>query len=322
MTDPNSLDFTVPDPWGDLPGYALNALSPEERSRVEDLLESSAEARDELRDYMEAAENLSLMATQAYPSDRVRMLLLAQADRDIHLIDVAREEARSMRPRRSLTVGAVLRPARIAYAGTAAALIAVIAIAVIFGIENSRLDSDVDLLRSDVEAQVAQVAELRTIVEATTAQFASQDADVARLTAVNVALNEALQNQQWLTYVTQNREFRVPNYFVGSSQAPEANGTLAIKNFDDQAVFLVSGLPPAPDKYQYVLSLVRNGVAEGIATFQVNEAGMAKVEFELPNNIVQYESAVVSLESTDSTMNDGITVLSGPEFMTASESPR
>ena len=49
MTDPNSLDFTVPDPWGDLPAYALNALSPDERARVDALLEVSVEARNELR---------------------------------------------------------------------------------------------------------------------------------------------------------------------------------------------------------------------------------------------------------------------------------
>jgi hypothetical protein len=60
----------------------------------------------------------------------------------------------------------------------------------------------------------------------------------------------------------------------------------------------VSGLPSAPDNYQYVLSLVRDGVQEAVANFQVNEAGMVKVDFELPNNIVQYESATVSLEPT------------------------
>ena len=324
MTDQDRFDFSFPDPWGDLPGYALNALNPDEMSRVEALLESSAEARDELRSYMEAAENLSLMAADAEPSDHVRMLLLAQADRDIHLIEVARQEAHLMRPRRSLRsrmAGAVLRPASIAYAGTAAAVFAVIAIAVIFGMENSRLDSEIGTLRSDVQVELAQVAELRSLVEGTNAQFASRDAEVARLTAVNAALNEALQNQQWLTYVTQNREFRVPNYFVGSPEAPEASGTLAIKNFDDQAVFLVSGLPPAPVKYQYVLSLIRDGVPEPVATSQVNEAGMAKVDFELPNGIAQYESAVVSLEMAPNEFDGDVATLAGTEFMTASETP-
>lgn len=325
MTDPNILDLSIPDPWGDLPGYALNALNPDERARVDALLATSSEAREELRCYMEAAENLSLMAAQAEPSDHVRMLLLAQVDRDIHLIDVAREESRSMRPRpalRSRIVGAVLRPAGIAYAGTAAALISVIAIAVIFGMENARLDSEVELLRSDVQVELAQVAELRSLFEGINAQFASQDEDVARLTAVNAALNEALQNQQWLTYVTQNREFRVPDYFVGGTEAPEASGMLALRNFGDQAVFLVSGLPPAPENYQYVLSLVRSSVPEAVATFQVNEAGMAKVEFELPDNIVQYDSATVSLEPTGSVIDGEVTAPSGPEFMKASETPR
>ena len=80
MTDPSNLDFTVPDPWGDLAGYALNALSPEERLRVEQLLETSQEARDELRRFMEATENLSHLAGDTEPSYRVKRLLMAQVE--------------------------------------------------------------------------------------------------------------------------------------------------------------------------------------------------------------------------------------------------
>jgi hypothetical protein len=322
MTDPDSLDFTVPDPWGDLPAYALNALSPEERSRVDALLEISPEARDELRRLLEATENLSHLIPQVEPSGDIRQSLLAQADMDIRLIDVAREDARSVRPPGQVTVftRALFRPINIAYAGTAAALIAVIGIAVIFGMENSRLESDVNDLQAAIEAEQVQVAELRSLVNDTTARFASQDAEVARLTAVNAGLNEAFKNQQWLTYVTQNSEFRVPNYFVGGPQAPEANGTLAVKNFDDQAVFLVSGLPPAPDDYQYMLSLVHGGVPEAVATFQVNEAGMAKVDFTLSSSIDLYEGAIVSLEPMVNAAGGEVTVISGPEIMTASES--
>jgi hypothetical protein len=149
-----------------------------------------------------------------------------------------------MAPRRSRTGGALLQPASVAYAA-AAVVISVIAIAVIFGMENARLDTELSSLRSDVEVEQAQVAELRTLVEGTNAQFATQDIEVARLTAVNAALNKTLQNQQWLTYVTQNRELRIPNYFVGGPQAPEASGTLALKNFGDQAVLPVSGLRSA-----------------------------------------------------------------------------
>ncbi len=315
MTDPNSLDFTVPDPWGDLPGYALNALTPDERARVDALLETSPEARDELRRYMEAAESLADLSPAVEPSDRVRKLLLAQVDSDIHLMDVAREDARSVLPQKTPLLRTLLKPARVAYAGTAAALISVVAIAVIFGVENSRLNSEVVQLRDDVETEIAELATLRESVEDAQAKFAVQDAEVARLTAVNAALNDALRDQQWLTFVTQNKEYRVPEYLEGSAQAPEANGTLAVKNFDDLAVFLVSSLPPAPEGYQYMLSLVRDGVPDPVATFQVNEAGMARVEFKLPDNIVQYERAVVTLEQ----LNGDVEVLSGPEVMSASD---
>lgn len=316
MTDPNSLEFTVPDPWGDLPGYALNALTADERARVEALVESSPEARDELRRYMEAAENLGKLAREAEPSARVRRLLLAQVDSDIHLMDVAREDARSVLPIRTSIFSALIKPARIAYAGTAAALISVVAIAVVFGLENSRLNSEVGDLRTVVETELAEVDDLRVSVNDMSAQFAEQDVEVARLIAVNAALNEALKDQQWLTYVTQNREYRVPEYLEGSSAAPEANATLAVKNFDDPAVLLVSSLSPAPEGYQYVLSLVRDGVPDPVATFQVNEAGMARVEFDLPDNIVQYESVFVTLEP----LNGDMDTLSGSEVLIASES--
>lgn len=314
MTDPNSLDFTVPDPWGDIPGYALNALSPDEKARVDALLEISPEARDELRRYQEAAENLSYLAGETEPSQRVRRLLMAQVDSDLHLMDVARKEAESVRPPKTPVLKMLLRPARVAYAGTAAALISVLAIAVIFGLENSRLNSEVGELREEVDAELAAVQELRQSIEQANAQFAERDAEVARLTAVNAALNEAVKNQQWLTSVTQNREYRVANYLEGSDQTQEANGTLTVKNFDDPAVLLVSSLPPAPEGYEYRLSLVREGVPESVATFQVNEAGMARVEFELPDNIVQYESVIVTLERQD---ND-VQTLSGPEVLSAS----
>lgn len=316
MTDPNSLEFTVPDPWGDLPGYALNALSSEERARVDALLETSPEAREELRQFMEAAENLSKLAQEAVPSARVRRLLLAQADSDLHLIGVAQEEARSVLPLKKPVLKAFLKPARLAYAGTAAAVISVVAIAVIFGLENSRLNSDVVQLKDVVEVELSDVDELRVSVEDMRALFAEQDAEVARLTAVNAAMNEALKDQQWLTYVTQNREYRVPEYLQGGPQAPEAYATLAVKNFDDPAVLLVTGLPPAPEGYQYMLSLVRDELPDSVATFQVNEAGMARVEFQLPNNIVQYESVVVTLEAIDG----DVEVLSGLQVMTAAES--
>ncbi len=318
MTDPNSLDFTVPDPWGDLAGYALNALSPDERARVDALLESSPEARDELRRFMEAAENLSYFAPDAEPSARVRRRLLAQADSDLHLMSVAQQEARSVQPKRTPVLQRILRPARVAYAGTAAALISVIAIAVIFGLENSRMDSEVEQLRAEVDAELAAVAALRDSIEQTNAQFVEQDAEVARLTAVNAALNEALENLQWLTYVTQNNEYRVPSYLEGSSEAPEASAILTVKNFDDPAVLLVSSLPPAPQGYEYMLSLVRDGMPESVASFQVNEAGMARVEFMLPDNIIQYESVIVTLERQDNEVES----LSGPEVLSAAGAQR
>ena len=320
MTDSDSFDLSIPDPWGDLPAYALNALNAEERARVEELLKVSREAREELRQYLEMAESLGILADRAdlAPPERVRANLLAQVDSDIHLMDVAREDARSVQPTRIAAFQGIFRSFRVAYAGTAAVLVSVLGIALFFGVENSRLGSEVEQLRMDREADRVLVADLKQSMDEASAQFDAQEAEVARLNAVNAGLNEALKNQQWLTYVTQNREFRVPNYFVGGPGAPEANGTLAVKNFDDLAVFLVSGLPPAPDGFQYGLMLMRDGMPEQVATFQVNEAGQARVEFELPGNINQFESATVVLNPVDPSSPN----VTGLEVMQVSQTNR
>jgi hypothetical protein len=303
MTDLNSLQDLYDSPWDDLPAYALNALDRPERARVDALLRRSAEARAELEQYLKTVESLGLLARQIEPPARVRENLVAQADRDIHLMNVARREARSAVPTFRQRVGEWLRPARVASAGAAAALIAAVGIAAYLWMDNSRLNSEAGDLRSEVAATSARYDELAGQVESSGAELAAQQDEVARLTAVNAAMNEALKNQQWLTYVTNSREFRVPNWLVGGPEAPEANGSLAVKYFDDAAVLLVSGLPPAPSGYQYMLWLVREGVPEPIASFQVNEAGMARVEFDLPGNINLYESVVVSRELSSEVIN-------------------
>lgn len=303
MSDINRLEDPYDSPWDDLPAYALNALTKAERARVEALLRRSAEARAELEQYLKSVEGLGLLARQVEPPARVREGILAQAERDVHLMNIARQEARSATPRFGERIAGWLRPARVAYAGAAAGIIAIVGIAVIFGMENSRLNSEVDGLREQVAAESERYEDLERSVQVSSTQVASQEDEVARLTAVNAALNEALKNQQWLTYVTNSREFEVPNWLVGGPEAPEANGTLAVRYFDDAAVFLVSGLPPAEDGYQYMLWLVRGGTPEAVASFQVNEGGMARVEFELPDRAEVYESVLVSKEPISDSFN-------------------
>ena len=252
---------------------------------------------------MKTVEGLGRLANPVEPPTRVRESILTQADRDIHLMNVARQEAKSVLPTFRQRVAATFSPARIAYTGAAAAFVAVLGFAVVFGVQSSRLNSEVSGLREDLAAESARYHDLEETVQVTSQRFDDQEEEVARLTAVNAALNEALKNQQWLTYVTNSKEFSVPNWLVGSSDAPEANGTLAVKYLDDAAVLLVAGLPPAPDGFQYMLWLVKQGVPEPVASFQVNEGGMARVEFDLPSNINLYESVLVSREPTSETLN-------------------
>jgi hypothetical protein len=319
MTKPENTDSQNFSPREDLPAYALNALTADERRRVEAYLSQYPEAWEELVQYLEAVEHIGLNAPApaAELILQVRENIISQADRDIFLTRLAQKEARSARPGLGKRVfGAWLRPARVAYAGASAALMAVIGLSIVFGLENSQLKSEIDTLRTDISSESARLRDLRDSVEANSQLVASQESEVARLTAVNAALNEALKNQQWLTYVTENEQFRVSDLFTGGPQAPEATGTLSVnENSADQAVLLVMGLPPAPDGYQYQLWLVRDSVAEPMASFQVNAAGMARVEFILPTDINMYESAIVTRERTG--VED--TGMPGAQVMTASE---
>ena len=316
MTDLDNSDGINSSPREDLPAYALNAPTADERRRVEAYLRQDPEAWEELVQYLEAAEHVGAAVVSQDPPPRIREIILSQADRDIFLTHVAHEEALSVRPGMGDRLKVWLRPARMAYAGTSAALLAVISLSIVFGMENARLKSEVGDLRSEIAEELGQVQALRESVEANSLLVTSQESEVARLTAVNAALNEALKNQQWLTYVTQNEQFQVPNWFTGGPQAPEATGTLAVKSFSDEAVLLVTGLPPAPQGYQYTLWLVSSASTEPVASFQVNTAGMARVEFKLPSLTATYDSAIVTREP----MTEDDNGLPGAEVMSASDS--
>ena len=305
------------DPADDLAAYALGALTPEQRARVESLIERSAAARDELLEYLATAEAIGMAVPGLDPPPAVRAALIEQAGRDLRLMRLARKEARSARPRIPAGVMFWLRPWRMAYAGTTAMLLAVVAIVIVFGLENSRLNSEISEMRDEIRLELENVRALSEAVRENNEQVDLQGVEVARLTQVNAGLNEALRNQQWLTYVTNTRQFSVPNYFVGGPQAPEANGTLAVKNFDTQAVLLITGLKPAPEGYRYALWLTGESKSEAVAWFTVNAAGMARVEFELPDRIALYESAMITLERIDGASSRE----PGEEIMAAGESP-
>ena len=296
--------------WDDLPAYALDALTPEERAKVDRLISQSPEAFQTLMAYMETAERLSEFVSPLEPPASVREAILSGADRDIFLTRVARQDAKELEPAFFARLAGWLSPARVVYAGTSAALLAVIGIAIVFGLENSKLNSHVDTLRSEVAVELERMAELRDQVGTNNDQVQQQQLEIARLTTVNAALNQALKDQQWLTFVTGNRQYRVAEFLVGSTEHPEATGSLTVENFADTAVFLVGGLPTLTDDSQYILWLVGNGTADPVASFTVDEAGRARVEFTLPNNISAYDNVIVTMEPIDFDDQPGAQVMS------------
>ena len=134
--------------------------------------------------------------------------------------------------------------------------------------------------------------------------------EIIRLRGINASLQSALGDQRWLTYVTLNEEFLVPNWFTGGSSAPGADGQLAVRTVGNEAVFLVSGLPENRDGFEYRLWLQGLGEWKHATSFQVDESGSARVEFGLDMPISLYTSAVVTREQiTGAPIPNGVQVL-------------
>jgi len=121
-------------------GYALDALSPDERTSFEEHLATCADCRDELASFWEVTGSLAYAAAGPVPPPELRERLLASA----------RAERPNVVPirRRSWTTGA---------AAGAAAVAAVAAIAL--GLWGLSLSDDLDSTRSALDGQRA-VAEL------------------------------------------------------------------------------------------------------------------------------------------------------------------
>ena len=129
-------------------GYALDALEPDDRARAKELLERSAEARDELRALTEATAAMATAASGPAPPPGLR-------DR---ILDAARADRETVVPLASRR-----RPRLVPALGAVAAVAAVVAVAL--GVWGLSVSSDLD----DSRAALAQA-------QAAAAVLASPDA--------------------------------------------------------------------------------------------------------------------------------------------------
>jgi hypothetical protein len=301
MSDHDNMAGQVDPRFEDLPAYALGAVTLDERIRIEKLLAESADARADLAELLEGTDALAGALPDAAPPARLRRRILEAAARHAPAGFVAQRRPVTT-PRTGIAAFAIswLRPARMAYAGSGIALAAAIGVAAFFGVQTSRLGTQVDDLHARMSEEHAKVSALEESLVTTSEQAASQRAEMSRLSVANYALQDALRDQRWLTYVTVSEQYQVPNWFVGNSTAPAADAQLAVRSGGNEAVLMVNGLTQPPAGFTYQLYLFRDSdgerVGQRVTEVKVNEIGQARVEFVIPYSIWKYSSAVVRLE--------------------------
>ena len=274
----------------DLAAHALGALEDEENDRVLALLSESPAARAELRELLEGAEVLgrSLPAIQTPPGMKERLLAAAVLEMspaaDARLDEVQPTPVFSPADALKWVLG-IFKPARLAMATSAAALIVAAILAATFGRQTSDLRDEIHVL----ESELVQEKDSR-------AEMVSND-EVSRLRETNNALQEALRDQMWLTYVSNNQSWDASEWLTGGSTAPRAHATIVVKRGTQEAVLLVGGLDQLRPGENYQLWFTADGDMSPMASFEVDQAGTARVPFTFNRNIYDYDGAAVTVET-------------------------
>ena len=284
-------DGEKPNPaFEDLAAHALGLLDDEENERVLALLEVSAAARAELRELLEGAEVLgrSLPAVDTPPGMKERLLAAAAPAKT----PVAETRQAAVQPAPEFTSAdalkwllGIFRPARLAMATSVAVLIVAAVLAGIFANQTSDLRQETKQLMAEIRGLESERANMVS------------SAEVSTLRATNDALQEALRDQMWLTYVSNNQSWDASEWLTGGSSAPRAHATIVVKRGSQDAVLLVGGLNQLRPGEHYQLWFAADGKMMPMASFQVDQAGTARVPFTFSQNIYDYDGAAVTIES-------------------------
>ena len=326
MTDSNEIENSGElDPrFENFAAYILDALDDEEeRAAVEALVEADSAARAEFDELTEAATLLAIAVPPVAPPASLKARILELATGGTAPVITPTAPIPSIQIPRSTT-----RWSRIfqsGYAASAAAAVVVLVAVGALGIQNRRLGEEIDLLRTDLDAEAAAVvglhAELSAMLVdsetrvasmkgemdqmedefgATTAMVVHQEEMVSELATANAALREALRDQSWLTYVAMKEEFKVESWLADHQATSDASGIFAVRVIGNEAMFQVNGLEQPVDGFAYTLWLLGNGEPIAVTQFAISEIGSATVAFILPAPFFQYSSLVVTQERVDS----------------------
>jgi hypothetical protein len=122
---------------------------------------------------------------------------------------------------------------------------------------------------------------------------------VAELQAVNANLGQELSTQRAVMAEVTSPDVQAMK-IAGTETLPGAQGQLIANPVDDQAVLIVSGLPPLEPGLVYQFWLVQNGQLMRAGVFRADESGLGLLQVTTTTAIGSYEAMGVSVEPANS----------------------
>lgn len=314
--------------FDDIAAYALDALAPEERRQVDDLLARSDDARRELASMQEAAAAIAVAVPQAEPPISLKARLLISSGQKIPgalRVSESLNGAAAPDPGPARLPAAAKPRARpgwvtpVAAAGSIAAIAAAVVLAVLFGTRTQRLQNNLDSVTSQLAQGRAEMVSVQATMTSLQVELASdrertgaQEQQVSQLAEVNNALKSEIRDHRWVTYVTMNRNWDAPSWFRGSTETPGAQGQIIVSPQGDRGFLVIDGLPALPSGSVYKLWLFDASAKAAVADFDVNEVGYALVEFRMPALLGNFTNAAITRDVLTERQSPGIEVLSAP----------
>jgi anti-sigma-K factor RskA len=236
-----------------LPFYALDALSEESRQRVESYLAANPEARTRLDELTQAVSAIPYGIPPVEPPRRVKDELMRRIRADSASAGI-RSSKEDQPSRRELRFDSLLRTLSFG------AALAAILWAVILNIQMSRLENQVSLLTTALEAQSNSLQEI-----------SSRLSQPAASSVVTVSLS-------------------------GTAARPEARGQLIADPKSTSAVLVIAGLGQLEAGKIYQVWLIDSSGPQSAGLLAVDSSGQAVLIITSDLEIGQFDKLGVSIE--------------------------
>lgn len=262
-----------------MPAYALNALEPEERERVERALAEDERYRDALQQYLEAATALSTAHVSQPVSEDLRHRVLA-----------AIEDPPASRARLEDGRGLLWRLPRSLAAAWSAAAVFLLGLGALSGYVLVQQDRVHDLEVGFTQTQLAMEDQQQALETALSSQQALAD----ELSEGMARTKVQFQIQQTAVYWAARPG--VETIVLRSSEDPPSRAMLMLNADHTRGLLMALGLRPLHEASSYQAWLWRkDGTATSVAVFTPDETGAAQVMVLADEDMTSYEALTVSI---------------------------